>query len=145
VSAAAGAVGSAGVLVGVGIDVVEIERFRRALGRRPGLGVRLFDDGERADAAAAGDPVALLAARFAAKEAVMKALGTGLWAFPLRDVAVVRGPAGGVELHLGPQAAEVAERLGVTGWRLSLAIEAPVALAVALAGGRADTAEAGTP
>jgi len=127
----AGALESPGVLVGVGIDVVDIERFGRALGRRPALADRLFSQAERAEVAASGDPVAASAAHFAAKEAVMKALGAGLWSFPLRDVEV----AGAAELRLGPGAAERAEHLGVTGWHLSLAIEGPVAMAVVLAGG----------
>ena len=144
-SAAAGAVGSPGVLVGVGIDVVDIERFRRVLRRRPALGDRLFSEGERADADAMGDPVPCLAARFAAKEAVMKALGTGLWAFPLHDVAVVATTAGGATLRLGPRAAELAEQLGVTGWHLSLTVGAPVAMAVVLAEGPAIPVESQAP
>jgi len=138
---AAAAAGSPGVLVGVGIDVVDVERFRRVLGRRPALGDRLFSAGERPEAAATGDPIAFLAARFAAKEAVMKALGTGLWAFPLRDVAVVSTPAGRSTVSLGRQAAELAEHLGVTGWHLCLTAEAPAALAVVLAEGPAVPAE----
>ncbi|MGZ4594993.1 MAG: 4'-phosphopantetheinyl transferase superfamily protein, partial [Actinomycetes bacterium] len=62
------------MIVGVGIDVVDVERFARILARRPGLAARLFTVGERRHSAAS------LAARFAAKEAVAKALGapTGL-------------------------------------------------------------------
>jgi len=145
VSAAAGAVGSPGVLVGVGIDVVDIERFRRVLCRRPTLGDRLFSAAERADAEARGDPIPGLAGRFAAKEAVMKALGTGLWAFPLHDVAVASTAAGGSTLHLGRRAAAVAEHLGVTGWHLSLTVEATVALAVVLAEGSATPVERRAP
>jgi holo-[acyl-carrier protein] synthase len=129
VSAAAGAVGSPGVLVGVGIDAVDIERFRRVLSRRPSLAARLFSDAERREAAAATDPTPVLAARFAAKEAVMKALGTGLWAYRFSDVEVV-GPGGGTALRLGRQAARRAEDLGVAGWHVSITADGPVAMAV---------------
>ena len=62
-------------MIGVGLDVVDIERFREVLARRPAMHQRLFTDGERALAAGRTDPVPALAVRFAAKEAVMKALG----------------------------------------------------------------------
>jgi holo-[acyl-carrier protein] synthase len=130
VSAAAGAVRSPGVLVGVGIDAVDIERFRRVLRRRPSLAARLFSDAERVEAAQTADPIAVLAARFAAKEAVMKALGTGLWAYPFSDVEVLGSNSA---LHLGPQAARCAADLGVASWHVSITVEGPVAMAVVLA------------
>lgn len=134
-SAVADVAGSAGVLVGVGIDAVDVERFARVLRRRPTLADRLFSTEERVEAARSDDPIPLLAARFAAKEAVMKALGTGLWAFPLRDVGVLRASDGTSTLRLGPKAAARAEQLGVVGWHVSLTFEAPVAMAVVLAEG----------
>jgi len=79
-----------GLVVGMGTDLVEIGRFRLAMARRARLGERLFSDAERAYAYRHRDPAPRLAARFAAKEAVMKALGVGLGAFKLRDVEVVR-------------------------------------------------------
>ncbi len=60
---------------GIGIDLVEIARIERALARRPRLARRLFTEGEIEYAAARGRPARHLAARFAAKEAVVKALG----------------------------------------------------------------------
>ena len=74
----------------MGIDAVDLERFGRVLGRRAALADRLFTAAELAYARAAADPVPRLSTRFAAKEAVMKALGVGLGAFPFRDVEVVR-------------------------------------------------------
>jgi holo-[acyl-carrier protein] synthase len=145
VNAAADAAGSAGVLVGVGIDAVDVERFTRVLRRRPTLADRLFSAEERAEAARSDDPSSGLAARFAAKEAVIKALGTGLWAFPLRDVAVLCSPEGGSTLRLGPRAAARAEQLGVVGWHVSLTLEAPVAMAVVLAEGPAVPVESRVP
>ncbi len=71
----------------VGLDLLEIDRFERALARRPRLAQRLFTDAERAYAAGKGRPGQHLAARFCAKEAVAKALGLTGWAFA--DVEVV--------------------------------------------------------
>ena len=65
-------------VIGVGIDAVEIDRFRLALQRTPRLSERLFSDAERAMRHVASDPTERLAARFAAKEAVNKAMGVGL-------------------------------------------------------------------
>ena len=70
-----------GALLGVGIDAVDIPRFADLLERRPALAARLFTAGERSYAAGLAKPAPSLAARFAAKEAVMKALGVGLGAF----------------------------------------------------------------
>ena len=74
-------------MTGIGIDLLEIERLERALGRRPRLAERLFTDAELAYARARARPGQHLAARFCAKEAVAKALGLEGWAF--RDVEVV--------------------------------------------------------
>jgi holo-[acyl-carrier protein] synthase len=145
VNVAAGATGSPGVFVGVGIDAVDIERFSRVLRRRPTLADRVFSTEERAEAAQSDDPIPLLAARFAAKEAVMKALGTGLWAFPLRDAAVLSAMDGTSTLRLGPRAAELAEQLGVVGWHISLTVEPPMAMAVVLAEGSAMPVESRVP
>ena len=72
---------------GVGIDLLDVARFERALERRPRLAERLFTDAEREYAAGRARPVMHLAARFCAKEAVAKALGLTAWSF--RDVEVV--------------------------------------------------------
>jgi holo-[acyl-carrier protein] synthase len=87
----------------VGIDLIEIERVERALERRPRLADRLFTSGELAYARGRARPGRHLAARFAAKEAVIKALGQGL---PLREIEVVAGEPPQLQLH--GRAAEVA-------------------------------------
>ena len=118
---------------GLGTDLVEVERFRLALGRRAQLSARLFTDGERAYAAGQHDPVPSLAARFGAKEAVMKALATGLGAFAFRDVEVVRTESGAPELALHGGAAALAEQRGVRAWQVSLSHTDATAMAVVLA------------
>ena len=75
-------------MIGIGVDVVEIERFRRSLARTPSMRERLFTAVELDYVAPKSDPVPSLAARFAAREAVMKSLGLGLGAFGFHDVWV---------------------------------------------------------
>jgi holo-[acyl-carrier protein] synthase len=90
---------------GVGIDLIEIDRLERALERRPRLAERIFTSGEREYSAGRARPARHLAARFAAKEAVVKALGlTG--GFGLREIEVVSGEPPTV--RLSGRAAEAA-------------------------------------
>ena len=120
-------------VVGIGTDLVEIDRFRLAMARRARLPERLFSDDERAYAFRHHDPVPRLAVRFAAKEAVMKALGVGLGAFKLRDVEVVRRRGGAPAVGLYGKAVVLAEEHGVTSWHLSLTHSDSMAMAVAVA------------
>lgn len=108
-------------MIGIGVDLVEIPRFRQVLARTPSIADRLFTEDERRYAARFGDPAPRLAARFAAKEAVMKALGVGLGSMPLRSIEVTRDDATGrPDLALHDRAAEVARSHGVATWRLSI-------------------------
>jgi holo-[acyl-carrier protein] synthase len=125
-------------VVGVGVDAVDVARFRRILARRPGFAARFFTEAERADAHRATDPAESLAARFAAKEAVMKVLGTGLGGFTLTDVEVRRGDGDGAtrnapSLVLHGAAAELAERQQAGVFHLSLTHTAEVAIAFVVA------------
>jgi holo-[acyl-carrier protein] synthase len=92
-------------LTGVGIDLLEIERMERALERHPRLADRVFTEGELAYARAKGRPGRHLAARFAAKEAVVKALGL-TEGVSLREIEIVAGEPPTV--RLSGRAAEVA-------------------------------------
>ena len=113
---------------GIGIDLIEIERLERALRRRPRLAARLFTDAELEYARARRRPGRHLAARFAAKEAAVKALGIG--GFGLREVEVVAGEPPKLRLH--GRAAEVAAERGVE-LAVSLTHSRDHAAAVALA------------
>jgi holo-[acyl-carrier protein] synthase len=124
-----------GPVVGVGVDAVDVPRFRRVLNRRPHLGERLFTDGERAYAGSAADPVPRLSTRFAAKEAVMKALGVGLGAFRFRDVEVVRIGLDPPTVMLHGDADALARRAGVSRWHLSLTHTGQVGMALVVAEG----------
>ncbi|MDQ1364161.1 MAG: holo-[acyl-carrier protein] synthase [Acidimicrobiaceae bacterium] len=107
-------------MIGLGIDAVDIGRFRTVLARRPGMAERLFTAGERAYAARQADPAPSLAARFAAKEAAMKALGVGLGAFRWTDVEVVRLASGQPALRMRGAAAALASKQGVGKFLVSL-------------------------
>jgi holo-[acyl-carrier protein] synthase len=107
-------------VIGVGTDLVELERFRLALARTPRIVDRLFSPDEQAYARQRRDPTERLAVRFAAKEAVLKALGIGLWQLPLRDIEVVRAASGAPSIVLHRRAAEVAAECGVREWRLTM-------------------------
>jgi len=114
------------VIVGVGVDVVDVARFEESLQRTPGLRDRLFTPNEREL------PVPSLAARFAAKEAVAKALGApkGLaW----QDAEVVSADDGRPTIHLDGTVAEAAERCGVRRLHLSLSHDAGLAVAMVVA------------
>jgi holo-[acyl-carrier protein] synthase len=96
----------------VGIDLLEIDRLERALARRPRLATRLFTDGERAYAARKHHPAMHLAARFCAKEAVVKALALEVW--NPHDVEVVNAESGAPTVRLSGRAAARAEELGAS-------------------------------
>ncbi len=96
---------------GIGIDLIEIERVENALARRPGLAERLFSAAELEFAAARGRPARHLAARFAAKEAALKALGLG--GLRMREVEVTGGGDEPPRLVLHGSAAAAARREGL--------------------------------
>jgi holo-[acyl-carrier protein] synthase len=133
----AGGAGSAGI-VGVGVDAVSVDRFRRLLERRPRFAARCFTEVEQSDAGRSTNRAQSLAARFAAKEAVMKALGTGIGAFALTDVEVRR--TGGTDatrnapyVVLTGTAAELAGTHGAGRFHLSLTHTDDVAIAFVVA------------
>jgi holo-[acyl-carrier protein] synthase len=116
------------VIIGVGIDVVDIERFGRALDRTPRLRQRLFTETERHLG------LASLAARFAAKEALAKSLGApeGMrWT----DATVVRHDDGPPRLQVSGTVAARAQDLGVATFHVSLSHDAGIASAVVVAWG----------
>jgi holo-[acyl-carrier protein] synthase len=123
-------------IVGIGTDLVDVERMRRVLGRTPSFVERVFTAGERELADGRRDPAKPLAARFAAKEAVMKALGVGLGEVNLCDIEVVRAESGVPSVHLHGTAADRAEALGVVRISLSMSHSDLVAHAMVIAHGR---------
>ena len=125
-------------IVGVGVDAVDVARFRRLLDRRPRFAARCFTETEQSDATGSADVAQSLAARFAAKEAVMKALGTGIGAFALTDVEVCRTTGSGATrnapyLVLHGTASELAGARGAGRFHLSLTHTDGVAIAFVVA------------
>ena len=120
-------------MIGIGTDLVDVDRFRRSLDRTPGLRERLFRPDERAYAEQASDPAVRFAARVAAKEATLKALGLGLGAMALYDIEVVREPSGRPTLCLHGSAALTATEAGVGRWVLTLSHTGRVAQATVVA------------
>lgn len=122
------------MIIGVGIDVAEIERFGAALERTPQLAARLFVDREVLLPSGERRGVASLAARFAAKEALAKALGAPgglLWT----DAEVYVEDSGQPRLRVRGTVAARAAELGVQHWHVSLSHDAGVASAVVIAEG----------
>ena len=123
----------AGLILGIGIDAVDIDRFRKSLERTPSMHRRLFTDRELAYVAPKADPVPSLAARFASREAVMKAMGLGLGAFGFHDVWVDHHESGEPLLHVTGRAAELASDRGIATWHLSITHTDQVAIAYVVA------------
>ena len=120
-------------MIGIGVDLCEVDRMRRALARTPGLKQRVFTEQEQRYCDRRRDPTERYAARFAAKEAVLKAMGVGLGACKLRDIEVAKAPSGAPSVLLHGAAAAIAARLGITAWHLALTHTAELAEAIAVA------------
>ncbi|MDD9208104.1 holo-ACP synthase [Georgenia sp. 10Sc9-8] len=116
------------MIVSVGVDVVDVARFLATLERVPRLRARLFTAAER------DLPPASLAARFAAKEAIAKALGApgGMhW----HDCTITRVPGGAPQVQVRGSVAQRAAEVGITRWHLSISHDAGIASAMVVAEG----------
>jgi holo-[acyl-carrier protein] synthase len=121
------------MIIGIGVDVVDVPRMREVIGRTATFRERTFTEGERADAEKRRDPSERYAARFAAKEAVMKAMGLGLGAFGFYDVETVLAESGRPSLVITGKAAELASEAGITNWHLTLSHTTNTAVAMVIA------------
>lgn len=116
----------------LGTDIVTIDRLRLALQRTPSLRERLFTPAEQDYASSHADPVPILAARFAAKEAVMKALKSGIGSLKFKDIEIQRHSSGAPQVVLHRSALKLQQAVGVSSWLLSLSHTDEVALAVVI-------------
>lgn len=124
------------MVIAVGVDVVDVERFRRSLGRTPALHDRLFGDTDRSGVVL-GDPgISSLAARFAAKEATLKALGGHIDGFSWHDIQVRRPEGQPPILEVEGGALRRARERGIDHWHLSLSHDGGVAIAFVIAEAR---------
>ena len=122
------------MITGLGVDIVEIDRMRLALQRHPRIRERIFSADERAYCDKRNKPEVHYAMRFAAKEAVLKALGTGFSeGIRFTDVEVLRDERGRPKPHLRGRAQEVAAAAGVIEMHLSLSFTHANAVASAVA------------
>lgn len=120
-------------VTGLGVDIVEIDRMRAALERFPAMKQRLFSAEEIAYCDKRSKPEIHYALRFAAKEAVLKALGTGFSGMKFTDVEVAREGSGRPVPRLSGRAAERAAELGIVEMHLSLSFTHSTAVASAVA------------
>jgi holo-[acyl-carrier protein] synthase len=120
------------MIVGVGIDVVPVSRFAEAIERSPALAARLFTASELVTQHGEPRTAESLAARFAAKEALAKALGAG-GGMHWTDAEVLTDDAGRPYLSVEGTVAERAKSLGVTRWHVSLSHDGGIASATVIA------------
>jgi holo-[acyl-carrier protein] synthase len=120
--------------VSSGVDIVEVERIDRAILRH---GQRFFNRFFTSrELIESGGHTPALAARFAAKEAVAKMLGTGIGDVGWKDIEIINGPRRQPRLELHGKAKEVADELGLKEWSISLSHTHEHAVAVAVALGK---------
>ncbi|MDA8346904.1 MAG: holo-ACP synthase [Thermaerobacter sp.] len=117
------------MVLGIGVDLVSVTRVERALSRRPALRERLFRPEELGPPDAQGE-MRSLAARFAAKEALRKALGASAQGGAWRDVFVSGGRGAPPRLELAGDWLAAAASLGATAWHLTISHERDYAVAM---------------
>jgi holo-[acyl-carrier protein] synthase len=108
------------VVKGTGVDIIEISRIQKAVESSDGFTARIFTAGELVACGEGKKKWASLAARFAAKEAVAKAFGTGLGKFRFTDIEVVSEISGQPRVQLHGEALVVAGQLGINDFSLSI-------------------------
>jgi holo-[acyl-carrier protein] synthase len=121
-------------ILGIGVDVVEVERVQRILDRRTTFRDRVFTPEEVAYCDGKAVPARYYAARWAAREACVKALG-GVRGWSWHDINVVRSASGAPKLALGGRAGQRAKRVGATEVLVSFSHEGPIATAFCIAVG----------
>ncbi len=122
-------------ILGLGVDICDIGRMERALARHPTMERRVFTDEEVAYCGSRARPAEAYAGRFAAREAVIKALG-GYMGKRWKDISVSRAPSGAPSIALEGNAERRAGALGVERLIISFTHEREAAVAVCLAVGR---------
>jgi holo-[acyl-carrier protein] synthase len=126
-------------VVGIGTDLVTVKRLQVALARTPSLERRLFTEGELqmvAHGRSLESRIRSLAARFAAKEAVMKALSVGISEVAFHEIEVVGGRGAPPRIELNGRAADRARELAIDVVMISMSHDGDLALATAVAVGK---------
>ncbi|MCL6471459.1 MAG: holo-ACP synthase [Firmicutes bacterium] len=121
------------MIKGIGIDIVEVTRIEQAISRRKRFAERVFTESERQYCLSKRRPHLHFAVRFAAKEAAVKALGTGMRGFKWTDFEIRRDKWGRPYLCLSGNAATVAREKGICDIFISLSFSRESAIAQAIA------------
>lgn len=122
------------MIIGVGVDLVSIERIGRVYKKYPDrFLMRIFTDREMASFKEHGSSLASLAARFAAKEAVLKAIGCGIGPAALNEVEIITSPGKQPQVKLLAEALNLAGERGINAFSLSMTHEPPFACAIVAA------------
>lgn len=119
------------MIVGIGIDVVDLARFADLKERQPRFLDRILTPAEQVRADGSGQTLASLAARFAAKEALVKALG-GRSALTWHDCQVLSTDTGAPQMHLTGSVADAVAAAGASTWHVSLSHDAGIAMAIVI-------------
>lgn len=114
------------MIAGIGVDIVDVPRFGRQLEKTPRLKERLFTEEER------GLPLRSLAARFAAKEAIAKALGAPV-GMNWQDCNIRKDEAGDPQVHITGSVVILSELRGITSWHLTMSHDGDMAIAMVVA------------
>ncbi|MCK6462036.1 MAG: holo-ACP synthase [Planctomycetes bacterium] len=122
------------MIAGLGLDLVEIARVAESLERHgSAFADRILGPDEDRSRVGTAEGATHLAGLFAAKEAVMKALGTGMAGAAFREIAILNRPGGEPYVRLSGRALETANRRAIRDWRISITHSRTVAAAVAIA------------
>ncbi len=122
------------MIAGLGLDLVEIARVAESLERHgKAFRERILHPDEDAGRVSTAEGATHLAGLFAAKEAVMKALGTGMAGAAFKEIAILNRPGGEPYVRLTGRALETANRRAIRDWRISITHSRTVAAAVAIA------------
>lgn len=108
------------MIKGVGVDIIEIERIRKAVNRRKSFVERFFNQGEISRGVENKAYYQEIASKFAAKEAVAKAMGTGFRGFSWKDIHIINDHLGKPMVKLEGAADEISADLGINSFLLSI-------------------------
>jgi holo-[acyl-carrier protein] synthase len=124
------------VIKGIGLDIVQIDRIESALTRTDGFAARILNDREQQEFSVSKQPARFLAKRFAVKEAVSKALGTGIGrGVSFQDIELKKRETGQPYIELSGGAQEVSDKLGISDWFISYSDEQKYVVAQAVGEG----------
>lgn len=121
------------MIIGTGIDIIEIDRIKSAISTKDSFKERFFTEEEIEYCQKHNIPWPSYAARFAAKEAIVKALGTGFRGFKWKDIEIVKDKLGKPEVLLHNNAEKVAQESGIEKVMLSISHSRDYAVAQAIA------------